>query len=176
VSTRWTWFLSGGVAVIAAYYVLPAFDAPPLARDLVSQLFPIGATAALVAGIRLYRPARRLPWILLALAQAANLTGDLINLLQNQVFHVDQYPSPSDVCYLVAYPLVGAALVLFVRRRTPGSHAPAVIDAAVVSIALGLLWWLYVVRPPSSCSACTFSGSPAVPAARMARSASTCRS
>jgi len=141
------WFLSGGVAVIALYYLLPVFDAPPLARDLVSQLFPIGATVALVVGIRTNRPVRRLPWVLLALAQAANLTGDMINLLQNQVFHVDQYPSPSDVCYLVAYPIIGVALVLFVRRRTPGSHAPAVIDAAVISIALGLLWWLYVVRP-----------------------------
>ena len=43
--------------------------------------------------------------------------------------------------------LVVAALVLLVRRRTPGSHTPALIDASVLSVALGLLWWLYLIRP-----------------------------
>ena len=129
------------------YYLLPPLGAPAMARDLVSQLFPIGATGALAAGIAVHRPPRRLPWVLLAVAQACNLIGDLINFVQNNVFHVDQYPSPSDVCYLAAYPVIGVALVLLVRRRTPGSHAPAVIDAAVISVALGLLWWLYVVQP-----------------------------
>ena len=146
-ATQWIWFLGAGIAVIAAYYLLPALHAPAITRDVVSQAFPVGATVALAVGIRAHRPPRRLPWVLLAVAQASNLTGDVINFVQNHVLHVDQYPSPADVCYLAAYPVIGIALVLFVRRRTPGSHAPAVIDAAVISVSLGLLWWLYIVEP-----------------------------
>jgi diguanylate cyclase (GGDEF)-like protein len=93
------------------------------------------------------RPARRLPWYLLAAGEASNLTGDLVGTIQRNVLHIDPYPSAADIFYLAAYPVLGVALVLLVRRRTPGSHTSAVIDSAVLSVALGLLWWLYLVRP-----------------------------
>src|SRR4051794_2360981 len=101
---------------------MPVFGAPALAREVVARLFPIAAVVGLLVGIFVYRPARRLPWFLLAGAQLLNLTGDIVNFLQTEVFHIDQYPSPADLCYLAAYPMIGVALVMFVRRRTPGSH------------------------------------------------------
>src|SRR3954471_5131153 len=143
----WLWFLVGGAVFIALYYLLPLTKPPAVATDLMALLFPIGATAALVAGIALHRPARRRPWVLLAAGEGCNLLGDLIGTVQRNVFHVDPYPSLADVGYLAAHPVIGAALVLLVRRRTPGSHKPALIDASVLSVALGLLWWLYLIRP-----------------------------
>src|SRR4051812_30492572 len=143
----WLWFLVGGAVCIALYYLLPLTKPPAVATDLMALVFPIAATTAVVPGIRLHRPARRRPWVLLAAGEGCNLLGDLIGTIQRNVFHVDPYPSLADVGYLAAYPVIGAALVLLVRRRTPGSHKPALIDASVLSVALGLLWWLYLIRP-----------------------------
>jgi two-component system, cell cycle response regulator len=146
-SGRWIWFLVAGVVAIVLYYVLQAFKPPAVLTDLAALVFPVAATGGLVAGIAMNRPARRLPWVLLAAGEGANLLGDLVGTVQRNVFHVDPYPSLADVCYLLAYPIIAVALVMFVRRRTPGSHTAAVIDASVISLALGLLWWLYLVRP-----------------------------
>lgn len=146
-SRWWLWFLIGGAAFIGLYYLLPLTKPPAVATDLMSLVFPVAATTAVIAGILLHRPPRRLPWVLLAVGEGCNLLGDLIGTIQRNVFHIDPYPSGADVGYLLAYPVIGVALVLFVRRRTPDSHTPAVIDASVLSVAAGLLWWLYMVRP-----------------------------
>jgi two-component system, cell cycle response regulator len=146
-SRRWIWFLVAGAAAIGFYYVLPLTKPAAVVTDITALIFPVLATGGVIAGIRLNRPARRLPWVLLAVGEGFNLLGDLIGAIQRNVFHIDPYPSFADFGYLVAYPVIGVALVLFVRRRTPGSHTPALIDASVVSLALGLLWWLYLVRP-----------------------------
>jgi two-component system cell cycle response regulator len=146
-SRRWIWFLVAGAAAIGFYYVLPLTKPAAVYTDITALVFPVLATGGVIAGIRLNRPIRRLPWVLLAVGEGFNLLGDLVGAIQRNVFHIDPYPSFADFGYLVAYPVIAVALVLFVRRRTPGSHTPAVIDASVVSLALGLLWWLYLVRP-----------------------------
>jgi diguanylate cyclase (GGDEF)-like protein len=111
------------------------------------MLFPVLATAGILAGVAMYRPARRMPWLLLAAGQGANLLGDLIGTFERNVFHADPYPSVADPVYLLAYPFLVVALVMFIRRRTPDSNTPALIDATMLSLALGLVWWLYVIRP-----------------------------
>jgi diguanylate cyclase (GGDEF)-like protein len=146
-SAGWIWFLVAGAAAIGVYYVVTALKPTSLVTDLIALVFPVAATGGLLAGIRMNRPPRRLPWVLLLVGEAFNLLGDLVGTIQRNVFHIDPYPSAADICYLLAYPILGVALVLFVRRRTPGSHTPAVIDAAVLSLSLGLLWWLYLIRP-----------------------------
>jgi hypothetical protein len=40
-----------------------------------------------------------------------------------------------------------SALAIFIRRRTPGWHAPTWIDATVLGTAATLMWWIYVIAP-----------------------------
>lgn len=155
VSRAWLWFLVGGAAAIAGYYVLLSFHPPKVAVDAADMVFPVAAVAGLAVGIAWHKPVRPLAWYFLLAGESANLLGDTIGMIQRNVFHSDPYPSAADVGYLLAYPLVGAGLVQLVRRRTPGSHRPAVIDASVLSLALGLLWWLYLVRPLTSADGST---------------------
>jgi diguanylate cyclase (GGDEF)-like protein len=135
------------VGAIVGYYLLSLFKPPAAVTDLVALVFPVLATGGILAGVLLHRPARRLPWLLLAAGEGANLLGDVIGTVQRNVFHVDVYPGPAEALYLLAYPLLGVALVMFVRRRTPDSNTPALLDASMLSLALGLLWWLYVISP-----------------------------
>jgi two-component system cell cycle response regulator len=143
----WLRLLVGGAGAIVVYYLLPLAGPPAIVSDLVSLLFPVAATTGVLVGLAMHRPAHRAPWIVLAAGEGVNLLGDLVGAFQRNVLHNDPYPSAADVLYLLAYPLLALALVLVVRRRTPESNMPALIDASVLSIALGLLWWLYVISP-----------------------------
>src|SRR4051812_8888140 len=144
-----------GTGFMAFYYVLPLFKPTVLATALTSLVFPLLATGAVLTGVKIRRPVHRSPWLVLAAAEGCNLLGDVAGVVQRNVFHIDQYPSIADVFYLLAYPMIGVALVMFVRRRTPGVQIPALIDSAMLSIAAGLLWWLYLVSPMTGATGST---------------------
>jgi len=57
------------------------------------------------------------------------------------------FPSPADVLHLGGYPLVAGGTLLLLRRRSPQAGRDAVIDAAMISVGVGLLVWQYVVDP-----------------------------
>src|SRR3954471_12687701 len=116
VSRRWLWFLLGGAAAIAGYYALLSLKPPSVVTDVADMVFPIAGVAGLAAGITWHQPVRPLAWYFLLAGESANLLGDMIGLIQRNVFHSDPYPSAADVGYLLAYPLVAAGLVQLVRR------------------------------------------------------------
>ncbi|MGC9669870.1 GGDEF domain-containing protein [Planosporangium sp. 12N6] len=150
---RWWWrLLAAGAAAIVGYYLIQLASPSAVVGELVSLLFPVIGLGAILAGVALHRPARRLPWLLLAAAEGANLLGDVVGAVQRNVFGIDAYPGPAEALYLLAYPLLATALVLFVRRRTPDSNTPGLLDASMLSLALGLLWWLSVISPLTSAS------------------------
>ena len=58
------------------------------------------------------------------------------------------FPSPADLFYLASFPLIAAGLVVAVSRRTPyGVDARAAIDAAVLTVVIATLSWVYIARP-----------------------------
>ena len=107
------------------------------------------AAVAILVGTWLHRPRRVLPWLLVALGIALLAGGELT--WEIYALALDRYPFPSaaDALYLAGYPCIGAGLVILARSRA-GSRAHArasVIDAAIVTVAAGVLAWAFLVEP-----------------------------
>ena len=60
---------------------------------------------AILAGIRIHRPASRLPWLLLAAGSALFWLGDLYTYSYPLLLGGDvPFPSPGDALYVLMYP------------------------------------------------------------------------
>ncbi|MCW2503789.1 MAG: Signaling protein ykoW [Actinomycetia bacterium] len=128
----------------AAYYLVP----PGLGPLLVSVALTLLPALAMVAGIVLYRPARRAAWILLALAQVPAAVQTLLLVGQEQLLHQQvALPSPADALGVVNYVFPIAALAVAVRNRTPQRDIAGLLDALIVTVSLGALSWVFIVAP-----------------------------
>ena len=108
----------------------------------------IGASAVSVAliGIWRNRPDQRLPWILIAAGQALFVAGDL---LWNwyEVIGEDPFPSMADVLYLTGYPIIALGLLLMIRRRVADGDRGGLLDAAILTTAVAILSWTFLIQP-----------------------------
>src|SRR5207244_539583 len=107
---------------------------PRVAQSLIFIAVSTVAAVAVLAGVAINRPPGRLPWLVLAAAQAMYSIGDTIYFVLHTVLHHEQYPDLADLFYLAQYPLICLALVIFIRRRTPGRDTVTLIDAAVFAV------------------------------------------
>lgn len=108
----------------------------------------IGASAVAVALIAVWRlrPDRRLPWVLMAVGQGLFVAGDLLWNYYEAVGE-DPFPSVADVLYLAGYPFIALGLYLLIRRRLAGGDRSGLIDAAILTTAVAILSWTYLMRP-----------------------------
>jgi class 3 adenylate cyclase len=137
-------FVVGGAIAIAVYYLLPS----GFFRDTVYYpLFGFCAAAAIVAGVVMYRPVHRLPWLLLAAGQALFALGDVLFGVYEHVLKENVLPSPADGFYLAGYPTLAAGLWLLVRERSSARDWEGLIDAAIITVALGVLAWELLMVP-----------------------------
>ncbi len=103
-------------ALIVAYYGLPGL------RTETWGLLGLSGVAAIVAGVLIHRPARMVPWLLLAAANLSFVAGQVSFLVASLIQHQPlPFPSYADVLYLLTYPLIAAGLVAFIRARNPGA-------------------------------------------------------
>jgi len=113
---------------------------------------------AIGVGVYLNRPAKWSPWVLIAAANLCASIGDVSGHTLELVDHtVLGFPSFSDVIYLCAYPLYVVGLALFILFRTHGRDRRSAVDALLLTIGLGLLSWLFLVRPDTMNSSLTFA-------------------
>lgn len=131
----WLVYSSAGVFALALYFVLPADP-----QALLYTLVGVSAALAVVAGVVIHRPAAPLGWLLLAAGQVSYATGDVLYLVIGEGTAVD-------VFYLGMYVFILVALIMFVRRRIPRGESATLVDPAVLAIAAGVLWWVYVIAP-----------------------------
>jgi diguanylate cyclase (GGDEF)-like protein len=122
--------------------------------SLVGDLFslPFDAAAVFGAWIAMRRCARgsrtRTGWLLLCLALACNLAGDVTWMLYEAVGQ-SPYPSAADALYLASYPLMLFGLLRFALVRLHGAaFARVALDLAVVAIGASAVV-LYVVLGPT---------------------------
>jgi diguanylate cyclase (GGDEF)-like protein/PAS domain S-box-containing protein len=127
--------------LIGAYYWLPGL------RVEAWGLIGLSGVSAIVAGVVINRPARKLPWLLLAAALASFTAGQVSFLVAQLVGTPLPFPSFADVLYLLTYPLYAAGLLIFIWWRTPGGDRRSVIDALTLTVGLALLSWIYLVSP-----------------------------
>jgi hypothetical protein len=95
----WRLYLGTGALLTGAYYLLP--DGPGAVLNVVVGA---SAVAAIVVGLRWHRPARPLPWRLIAGAQGLFVVGDALFSVNELVLGIDPFPSLADALYLPGYP------------------------------------------------------------------------
>nr|WP_221378836.1 EAL domain-containing protein [Actinoplanes polyasparticus] len=143
---RWVAALFGGwMAVLAVLFV-----ASPAGTQSVLRLIA-GATAVAVIGlgVRWNRPARRLPWRLLATAIVVASVGTaLYRAPESLTAHVPGLVTAGAVLVSAGYPVLAAMLFVLLRRRTGGTHdRAAMLDALTVTAGVALLAWTFLIGP-----------------------------
>jgi signal transduction histidine kinase len=138
--------LGVGLALCVVFAVTP--DSMVAFRELL--LYPLIdaiAVTSVVVGLRRHRPSTPQAWGLIGAGLLAIMVGDLLWGIY-RVRELNPFPSVADVFYLASFPLLAAGLVLAVRRRRPyGVDVRAAIDAAVLTVVLANVAWVYIVRP-----------------------------
>jgi len=136
----------GGYALWIALLTVVYYAAPGL-RPVTWGLISVSGVAAIIAGVRLNKPARKAPWLLLAAGLSCFAAGQLSFLIAARLRVTLPFPSFADVLYLMSYPLYAAGLLLFIRRRAPHGDMRTLIDALTLTAGLALLSWTFLIRP-----------------------------
>ncbi|MBM2615549.1 EAL domain-containing protein [Actinoplanes sp. LDG1-06] len=130
------------VALTGVFYALPQYAMYTWAT--------IGLSAAgmVLVGIRVHQPSRRLPWVLLSAVVASFTLGDTTyNILTDFLGIANPFPSMADLFYLIVYPMLAGALLIFIRSRSGTDNRAALLDALVPTAGLGLLSWVFLISP-----------------------------
>jgi two-component system cell cycle response regulator len=147
----WALYLAVAPIVVVLYCLAPRLgEASDVAQLVLYSGLSLSAAVALAIGIRRHKPAQAMAWWLLVAGQLATTTADVTFYVAHLFAGDVAYPNFADVLYLAAYPLTAAGLLLLVRARTPGWDLPSVIDAAIVSISVGLVAWIFVISPAAT--------------------------
>ncbi|MGH2945652.1 MAG: putative bifunctional diguanylate cyclase/phosphodiesterase [Solirubrobacteraceae bacterium] len=140
----WAVYLVLGAALCALYVgVSPLQGSGPL-----MNLIGLSPVLAILVGIRLHRPASRLPWLLLAAGSALFWLGDLYTYSYPHLLGAEvPFPSPGDALYVAMYPVMMAGLLLLVRRRNAGSDRNGLVDGLILTVGLSLPAWIALMAP-----------------------------
>ncbi|MCP2323853.1 diguanylate cyclase (GGDEF)-like protein/PAS domain S-box-containing protein [Hamadaea flava] len=125
-----------------------AFYALPSAHVVIWSLIGFGAAAAILFGVWRNRPRRRAPWLWLALALTTFCAGDFAyEMLVRYGGQQNPFPSISDFLYLITFVFLGIGVFGLTRSGSGGQNRSAALDAMIVTVAIGLLGWLYLIGP-----------------------------
>jgi diguanylate cyclase (GGDEF)-like protein/PAS domain S-box-containing protein len=125
-----------------AYFALPGL------RVAAWGLIAASGLVAMAAGVAVNRPARVLPWLLLAAASLCFAVGQLTFLIVTQARRETlAFPSLVDAFYLATYLIFAAALLTFIRFRSAGYDRRSLLDALTLTVGIGLLSWVFLILP-----------------------------
>jgi PAS domain S-box/diguanylate cyclase (GGDEF) domain len=137
----------GSYLVLAGSLTIAYFSLTDL-RMVWWGALSLSSVVAIIIGVRRNRPEQPVAWYLLAGAVTMLAAGDLTYSFLTSVLHQNNpFPSIADGLSLAMYPLCAAALALFIRSRMPWADKSSLIDALIISAALGLLSWIYLIEP-----------------------------
>jgi diguanylate cyclase (GGDEF)-like protein/PAS domain S-box-containing protein len=140
----WIWYLAVTGLLSALYLFAPGLSG----NGPLINFLGLTGVLAIVAGIRMHRPAARAAWWLFAAGQFLFLSGDLYTYSYPKLLGADVgFPSIGDALYLLVYPVLMAGLFILVRRRSPRPDRAALIDALILTIGIGLLSWVFLIAP-----------------------------
>ena len=140
----WIWYLAVTGLLTALYLFAPGLSG----NGPLINFLGLTGVLAIVAGIRMNKPAARAAWWLFAAGQFLFLSGDLYTYSYPKLLGADVgFPSIGDGLYLLVYPMLMAGLLILVRRRSPRPDRAALIDALILTIGIGLLSWVFLIAP-----------------------------
>jgi len=146
-SPAWVGYLAGNLALIVLYVLLPRLGAVVWLEAVIYLSVSASAAVAIMIGVRRHRPSGRTGWLLLAAGQIVLTAAEVSSYVTEYLGGGFHEPAVADVLYIAAYPILGAGLLAFARRRTPGSDAPSALDAAIIAVGASLLYWVFLVQP-----------------------------
>jgi diguanylate cyclase len=140
----WSGYLALTVAAVAGYFLVPN---DTWAQTIYAELVGLVATGAIVVGVVRFRPAAQAAWWWFAAGQLLNVLGTLAEAVLGRVLHLETWPSVADILWLGLYPCLVIGLFLLIRRRTQGHDWGSLVDATTITTGLGLLSWVFLIRP-----------------------------
>ncbi|MEU4237168.1 EAL domain-containing protein [Actinoplanes sp. NPDC026619] len=146
VRAWWTW-LTVGVLVCLGYPLLPGGS---LGSTLVYTGLGLAAVLVIVAGVWRNQPPNPRSWYLFAAGVLTFVTADIVYEVSGRILGYPPYPFWDDALYFIAYPMVLAGLLGASRgRRRPGRtrDLAGAIDAAVIAVGVGLVYWVFLIQP-----------------------------
>src|SRR5262245_9717921 len=140
----WAWYLGVTGALTAAYLFFPALAG----NGPLINLLGLTGVVAIIAGIKVHKPKAQAAWWLMVVGQFLFFAGDLYTYSYPKLFHADVgFPSLGDGLYLAVYPALMGGMLLLVKRRNPRRDPEALIDAAILTIGVGLFSWVFLIAP-----------------------------
>jgi diguanylate cyclase (GGDEF)-like protein len=142
---QWAWVAvpAVGAALILVFFVLPPGST---GQSVVYDVVGLGAVAAAVVGLAVFRPTGRLPWVLMIAGQLAFVVGDILWTVYAALGD-EPFPSLADVSYLAGYPLMTVGLLIAIRSRITGGDRAGLLDAAILATGAAVVWWVFVLGP-----------------------------
>jgi diguanylate cyclase (GGDEF)-like protein len=141
----WAWkaALAAATAAVAVYFLVPSQNA----RYVEYVGIGLGSAVLILAGLRLNKPASRLPWLLLGAYCLMSSAGDGIeNLVYGMILNRSvPLPSVADLFYLAGYPFLFVGISRLSRRPGERGLRENYADAATVSIAALALSWHFLM-------------------------------
>ncbi len=139
----WVAFLAIGAFALVVHASL---ETGSLTQSFLYDAVGASAVAVALVAVRRNAPDRRLPWLLMILGQALFVAGDLAwNWYELQ--GEDPFPSVADALYLSGYPFLALGLLLLIRRRLSGGDRGGLLDAAILTAAVAILSWTFLMQP-----------------------------
>jgi diguanylate cyclase (GGDEF)-like protein len=142
VSLWLAYFVAGGAALVLHALLGSGSSAQSWFYDLVG----ISAVVVALIGVHVNRPDRRMPWWLMAAGQALFVAGDIMWNYYEAIGE-SPFPSTADVLYLAGYPFMAAGLLLLIRRRIGDGDRGGILDAAILTTAVAILSWVFLIQP-----------------------------
>jgi diguanylate cyclase (GGDEF)-like protein/PAS domain S-box-containing protein len=107
------------------------------------------ATAvAVLAGVKLHRPAHQTTWLVLGIGLAVYGWGKTIWFYADPALTSTSTANQvASAFFGVGYVLLCGALLRMLRRRDAGNFKTALLDAAIVVAGTAVLWWVFLVQP-----------------------------
>jgi signal transduction histidine kinase len=143
-------------ALAVAYYFLGLHA--EWKHDLLETIINLASATVIFVGIRINKPANRTAWYFIA---AGFLMFGLGNIPSTSYAwagaKTQPFPDIADVGYLLTEPLICVGLVLFMRDRKGRWRYGNVIDAAILTTAIGFPIFSFLVIPHFAAPAPLFS-------------------
>jgi signal transduction histidine kinase len=129
-----------------AVYLMLSYN---LRSAVMYDVIAASSVFAILAGIWIHRPVRKLPWLLLAAGFGLFVAGEITWHVYSYGLGEDPFPSIADLFYLAGYPLLATALLLLARDRGArrGQERAGVLDAAIVTIGAFAISWTFLMLP-----------------------------
>jgi diguanylate cyclase (GGDEF)-like protein/PAS domain S-box-containing protein len=136
-----------GFAALCGLLALVAMVVPSESwAQSIELAAPALTVSAILIGLARHQPTQSMPWLSIALGMAMMAAASVIwsaVYFQND----DPFPSLADVFHLASLPPILFGVLSMLRRQKAGRDVLASFEAAIVTIAGGLLTWLVVIEP-----------------------------